>query len=158
MNERGNVVRTKDDRPVELKGFTRKVVTACGNQYITIGYKDGRPYECQVFLGKSGGCSSAMLNGLFGLVSSALEYGMPIEKIIMKLDGISCHASNNLQEDQKLYCCPDGIASVLKIAAEITICPKCGSHVKDDGKCLNGECNWKKPKDSTKDGVNDDAK
>ena len=143
------MARGKDDRPVELYGFTRRVMTGCGKLYCTTNYKDGKPHEIQALLGRAGGCAAAFCQGLGCLASAALEYGMPIERIIKQLESVSCHASNHVEGDLKLFCCPDGIADALKAASEITICPKCGSHCKENGKCINPDCNWKmkKPKE-----------
>lgn len=133
----------ENDRPTELFSFTRRVITGCGNQYVTVAFKDGKPYEIQVELGKAGGCAAAFIYAIKSLVSASLAHGMPIDTIVSILEGIKCHKSIDSDSDvDKRSCCPDGIAEVLRIAKDRVVCPVCGSLAGEDGKCLNSDCEW----------------
>ena len=99
-------------RPKVTDSRTERVVTGCGNAYITVSYIDGKPMEIFVHLGKAGGCAIAQGEALLRCVSVGLRYGVPLEEFVRQLKGISC-PSPTLDEGVPIRSCADAIAHVL---------------------------------------------
>ena len=56
-------------RPDVLEGKTEKILTGCGNLYLTINQDNGVPYEIRAQIGKSGSCARSMLEVIGILIS-----------------------------------------------------------------------------------------
>lgn len=97
-------------REMILSGKTVKQKTACGNVYVTLNHNtDNQPEECFITLGKSGGCTSALMQAISGLIRVGLKYKAPLAEIVSKLEDISCYRSS-----EQLLSCINGIAGCLK--------------------------------------------
>ena len=78
-------------RPSSLPSITRKIKISCGTLYVTLGFNEGKPYECFIRLGKIGSCGSAMMGGLGKIIGIALNNnGNSIDEIIDALLNIRC--------------------------------------------------------------------
>lgn len=93
-------------RPQILEGTTIKIRTPCGNMYCTLSHNsNNEPEECFITMGKAGGCVSALMQAISGLIRVGLKYKAPLSEIVSKLEGISCYRSR-----EGLFSCIDGIA------------------------------------------------
>jgi len=106
----------KKKRPKVTKGETYKVVTGCGNIYITPN-RDNDDNLVEVFatLGKAGGCAHCQLEAITRSVSLGLKYGIPVSEYISELKNLRC-PSTSLDEGRLVLSCPDAIAGVLEDA------------------------------------------
>ena len=80
--------------------LTARFQSACGNVYSRLDLDaDGQPCRLHVTLGKAGGCAYAHLEALSELATELLiEATDPtesLERIMIALDGIKCHKSND---------------------------------------------------------------
>lgn len=104
----------KQKRPKSTEAIVTKVITGCGNMYITVGKNEqGKPIEVFTVLGKAGGCAMAQNEALGRSISLGLKYGIPIEEYIDQLDNIRC-SSASIDNGEPIVSCPDAIANVLK--------------------------------------------
>ena len=105
--------RTPRKRPRVTAGSTERVLTGCGNLYITVNRDEHG--ICEVFstLGKTGACASAQLEGLSRLISLCLRSGIEIDTIVSQLRGIRC-PSIVWEGGHAVLSCADAIASVLE--------------------------------------------
>lgn len=90
-------MNTKKPRPQKLPGQTYEMPTACGPIYVTITRESAgnNPQELFLRFGKSGGCASAIADGMARIVSYALRSGMEPSLVIKGLRGIGCHQGSN---------------------------------------------------------------
>ncbi len=104
--------RTPRKRPRVTAGSTERVLTGCGNLYVTVNRDEHG--ICEVFstLGKTGGCASGQLEGLSRLISLCLRSGIEIDSIVQQLRGIRC-PSIVWEGGHAVLSCADAIASVL---------------------------------------------
>lgn len=100
------------DRPKKTTGTTEKVITGCGNIYVTINYDDKGMCEVFATLGKSGCCATAQLEFGCRMISIALRSNVDPSVIVKKLRGIRC-PSTAWQEGVQILSCADAIASVI---------------------------------------------
>ena len=102
---------TRFNRPDHLDARVSKIRTGHGNLYITTAFHDGRLMEIFTHLGKSGAAEHAQSEALGRVISTALQYGVPVATISSQLRGIS---SVPVYHNGKLIkSVPDAIASVL---------------------------------------------
>lgn len=101
-------------RPKVVTGKTVKMVTGCGNMYITINEDEFGPCEVFTLLGKSGGCTSSQSEAIGRLISLALRSGVKPEKVIEQLKGIRC-PSPVIFQGESIYSCADALAKALEI-------------------------------------------
>lgn len=99
-------------RPLRVQGFTDKIVTGCGNMYVTVNVDDKGPCEVFVHLGKSGACACAQLEGTCRMISLALRSGVALDNVVEQLKGIRC-PSVRWEGDHPILSCGDAIAKVL---------------------------------------------
>lgn len=107
-------------RPVSLPGTTTRMVTGCGNAYITVNRgEDGKVFEVFARLGKGGGCAAAMLEAICRSVTVGLRAGVEPEDVIRHLQGIRCPTPTpTVKGEKEVLSCADAIATVLKEALE----------------------------------------
>ncbi|MFH1283950.1 MAG: vitamin B12-dependent ribonucleotide reductase [bacterium] len=100
-------------RPKITLGSTLKMVTGCGNMYVTINEDENGPCELFTQLGKSGGCIASQAEAVGRLVSLALRSNIKFEQIIGQLKGIRC-PSPTLGEGGAVLSCADAIAKAIE--------------------------------------------
>jgi len=104
----------KRKRPTVTFGATRKVVTGCGNLYVTINQdENGEIFEVFNQMGKAGGCADSQAEAIGRLVSLALRSGIHPKEVIMELRGISCHRPSGFGQ-QRILSCADAIGKALE--------------------------------------------
>jgi len=147
-------------RPNVTKGLTERIVTGCGNLYVTIN-KDEQGI-CEVFstLGKAGGCSQAQLEAICRLLSTALRSGVDATELVKQLRGIRC-PSIAYDDSKPVLSCADAIATILdkhstgytgKATLEhygtlntVGQCPECGTMlIYQEGCFLCPQCGFTK--------------
>ncbi len=101
-------------RPKIVSGKTIKMVTGCGNMYVTINEDEFGPCELFTSLGKSGGCTSSQSEAIGRLISLALRSGVKPEKIIEQLRGIRC-PSPVIYQGESIFSCADALAKALEL-------------------------------------------
>ena len=77
------------------QGVTYTSNCGCGNIYVTCNDVDGKLNEVFIKLGKAGGCASAVMTCTGTLLSHSLQNGMPLEPLILSLNGVGCHTKPN---------------------------------------------------------------
>lgn len=102
----------KIERPKLVRGTTERVVTGCGNLYLTVNVAEGRPFELFASLGKAGGCAHCQNEAVTRMITLALKYGLPIGEIVDELKNIQC-PSPIWSEGKQIKSCADAIAQVL---------------------------------------------
>jgi len=80
----------KFERPARLSGITTKFRTGHGNIYVTVNEQDGKTVEVISSLGKAGQCTGAYIEGLSRVITLAVQEGIPIDRVVDQLQGISC--------------------------------------------------------------------
>ena len=96
-----------------LPGRTIRITTGCGPLFITINFKEEKPYEIFARLGKAGGCASAQTEAVARLASGWLRGGLDIHKLVLQLVGIRCHLPVGFGA-QKTLSCADAIGKALR--------------------------------------------
>ena len=127
---------------------------------MTVNSVDGSPVEVFATVGKAGACDAATTEALGRLMSTALQYGVPIESIIKQLDGITCCPV--WHEARQIKSLADGIGYVLKITNGIEVhtnghgevtnlvafgprCPECTGELSQSEGCATCmECGYSK--------------
>ena len=104
----------KKERPKLVSCHSHRVVTGCGNLYVTVGFNGGEPLEVFAILGKAGNCATCQNEALTRSVSLGLKYGVPLGEYVDELSQIRCpnpYLVGNKTEE--CLSCADGIARVL---------------------------------------------
>ncbi len=102
------------ERPLSLRGITRKIETPLGVMYVTINEdEEGRPFEVFVALGKAGGPAMADAEAIGRLISLSLRSGIPLRSVHKQLRGISSDRAVGFG-DKKVLSSPDAVAQVLE--------------------------------------------
>ncbi len=110
-SKHSNSLPIHENREV-LKGFTRRLKTACGEVTLTLNETEAGLCEVLSRLEKSNSCSSAPVEALSRLVSLSLRYGVPAETIAEELHGISC-PEHRLHGEDIPASVPEAFAKVL---------------------------------------------
>lgn len=100
-------------RPAVTYGFTERVVTGCGNLYVTVNEDEFGVCEVFVQIGKVGTCAFAQCQTTGMLLSASLRAGIDPASLVMKLRGIRC-PTPGYQQGEEVSSCSDGIARVLE--------------------------------------------
>ncbi len=105
---------TPMDRPTDLYGITKRVITGQGKMYVTVNMSaDGRPFEVFATLGKGGRTHAAMAEGVTRLASLALRSGVDPQEVIKSLRGISSDQPA-FDDGEVIFSGPDAIAVALE--------------------------------------------
>lgn len=99
------------DKTDLLEGRTVKINTPCGKCYITVNWYEGRPVEIFAHAGKTGACVASNVNAICRVVSIALQYGVPIERLIKQLIGNQCERA---AVGIEAISCADAIGKVMQ--------------------------------------------
>lgn len=153
-----------EKRPKELFGVSYKALSGCGKLYVTINYKDKKPYEVFVFTGGNGGCQ-AQNQAIGRLISVALRNDVNYETIVRQLNRVTCPIAMKNKCDGKS--CSDIIGNLLKqsMGDEVErvhsintfdervdktpknnhVCPECGKNITMSEGCRTCyHCGWSK--------------
>jgi ribonucleoside-diphosphate reductase alpha chain len=138
-------------RPEVTSGQTRKMITGCGNLYVTINSDDKGMFEVFAAMGKAGGCGASQNEAIARLTSLALRSNVSAETIMEQLRGISCHRPA-WDKGAKVLSCADSIAKAIErclqdgsgaqqqfvfepVAQSCGRCPDCGGPIEHEGGC-----------------------
>lgn len=119
-----------------VDGKTIRLPTSYENLYVHLNFIDGKPLETFITMGKSGSESKAFVEAIGRLISLALKYGAPVDKVIEQLVNI-CGQQAIWCDDGVILSVPDAIGKGLKMIMESTgykldsikevdMCPSCG--------------------------------
>jgi len=105
---------TPSERPRTLPAAVTRYRTNCGNIYVTVSVdKDGNPLELFANMGKTGGCSMAMLEAVGKSVSVGLRCGVDPKEYIEKLIGIAC-PGQSWDNGEHIMSCIDAMGRELR--------------------------------------------
>ena len=107
----------KIERPNYLPSKTIKILTACGNLYVTIGFFDegfSQPFEMFLTLGHSGDCTRAQMEAIARSVSTGLQHGVPVDAYFTHFLGIQCPRQIKFPRHQAVLSCADGVARAIQ--------------------------------------------
>jgi ribonucleoside-diphosphate reductase alpha chain len=94
-------------------GATKKMITGCGNLYVTINEdEEGRPFEIFTQIGKAGGCAASQCEAIGRMASLALRSGIQPKDIVTQMRGISCHVPAGYGKE-KILSCSDAVARAM---------------------------------------------
>lgn len=135
-------------------GYTERIVTGCGNLYVTVNSDEVGPCEMFAQIGKAGGCAYSMTEAVGRLASLAMRSGIKVDSIIKQLIGVRC-PSSTWKNGKQILSCSDGMAQVLsrllskKIETVVEsgnlVCPDCGLNLEyKEGCCVCKNCGFSK--------------
>ncbi|MCJ7450351.1 MAG: ribonucleoside-diphosphate reductase [Candidatus Nanohaloarchaeota archaeon QJJ-9] len=100
------------DRPSIISGTTQKIDTGYGSLYVTINEDEEGVFELFTQMGKSGGFTHSLTEGISRLSSLALRSGVDPERVVDQLEGIRS-PKISWDNSEKVLSIPDGIAKAI---------------------------------------------
>jgi len=101
------------------KSTTQSIHTGCGELILTTAIKDGHLFKIFIKLGKTGSCSSVLLEAVANSIVLGLRF-CPMEKkqeflnlLLKKLAG-GCCEKRSIGKKGTIYSCVDGVVKLLK--------------------------------------------
>lgn len=101
------------DRPDGIPSTTERINTGYGKMYVTVGYRNGEPYEMALNIGSSGGFVNGFTETIAKLATVSLRHGVPPEKVADKMQGIRSPEIANDNGD-RVFSIPDAAGIVLE--------------------------------------------
>jgi len=109
-------------RPNEMIGVTSKIQTGHGSLYVTMNKDSNHQVkEVVAWTGKSGACEHAASEAMGRLISTAIQFGVPMSVLVKQLKGIEC--CPHFWNGKRITSPPDGIAQILENALYATTEP-----------------------------------
>jgi len=105
------------ERPELTFGYTQKILTGCGQMYLTLN-NDDDGYPCETFAYCSNGGCQGLTEGVSRLISLALRSGIPVEYIVDQLTDVRCPVATKKQTEIHNKSCPDAMGKALELFAE----------------------------------------
>ncbi len=105
------------ERPDCVWGITQKLITGCGNIYVTVNEDENGPVELFTAIGKAGGCASSQAEAISRLISLSLRAGIDMESIIKQLQGVRC-PNPQWSNGELILSCADAISRAMKTYLE----------------------------------------
>jgi ribonucleoside-diphosphate reductase alpha chain len=112
-------IEAPGSRPSILVGSTTVISTGHGKMYVTVNYDKDQMYEVFATIGKTGKCQAADTEAMCRLISTAIQYGIPVEVITKQLLGITCCSVWN--NGKMVLSLADGIGQVLSGSGGVSI-------------------------------------
>lgn len=128
----------KRTRPPMLYGWTFRLVTQCGNLYVTVNHLEGTLFEVFARLGKSGGCSASHNEALTRAISLGLRCGVSVDEYVKNMKGIQCPSPTMWPEENQILSCADAIGKALVKARSLLEAEKNGEYRGKEHEPLNG--------------------
>jgi len=100
-------------RPEILQSKIYKTRCPFGDVYLTVSFKEERPIEIFITVGKSGQSLHAKMEAIGRLVSLALRYNVPVEEVVAQLEGIQGDSAF-FHNGDKILSLPDFISYILR--------------------------------------------
>jgi ribonucleoside-diphosphate reductase alpha chain len=104
--------RGPSPRPEMLTGQTVRMMTGCGNLYVTTNEGAAGPFELFAHIGKTGGCAASQTEAIGRLVSLALRSGVDPAAVAKQLRGVRCPFPSS-NRGHRVLSCADAIGQVL---------------------------------------------
>jgi len=103
---------------IKYPSQTEEVPTPCGKVYVHFLHQEGELCMIKARLGKNGGCPGAMAEGVCNVLTTAIQAGADLEKLIGDLQGISCRRPVVDDAGKRVLSCVDGLARALRVYLE----------------------------------------
>lgn len=104
---------TPRERPSATYGSTRRVQTGYGTMYVVINADEQGLHEVFGTIGKSGGFTESMVEGLCRMASTALRSGVEPEEVIEQMENIKS-PKPGWDQGEQVQSIPDGIATAIR--------------------------------------------
>lgn len=113
------MTKSKKTRPKILSGATYKMITGCGEIFVTVNEDEQGVFEIFLRLGKAGGCAAAQTETIGRLASLSFRLGGSTKDVTKQMLGIACHQRQMAVGDEpEVLSCADAIAKAIEMHIE----------------------------------------